>query len=66
MIQLYFLILLISVVTFLGTRKLSLKMRVVISLSIFLILSIVVSIWIITVGDKPLPGAVTVYPKQDR
>jgi hypothetical protein len=63
-IQLYFVFLIIGIVVFLSTRRLSLVIRIVISFAVFLVLSLMATFWVEKVGDKPLPGAVTVYPEK--
>ncbi len=65
MIKLYILFLIIGIAVFMLTRKLSLPIRITIASGIFLIFSLIAMLWILKVGDKPLPGAVTIYPEKE-
>jgi ABC-type thiamin/hydroxymethylpyrimidine transport system permease subunit len=62
MILLYVLFFLVGVVVFLLTPKLALIARLGIALGVFLLPSIVATIWIIKVGDKAPSDARTIYP----
>jgi hypothetical protein len=53
-----------GIVVFLLSRRLSLFVRIAISLAVFLSLSLVTTLWVLKTGDKPLPGAITVYPEK--
>jgi biotin transporter BioY len=53
----------LGVVVFFLMAKFSLPIRSMIALAVFLIPSIVLTVWVVRTGDKPQPGAVTVLPE---
>jgi hypothetical protein len=63
MIFAYIAFLVLGVVVFLLTAKFGLPIRIVIALAVCLIPSIVLTAWVVQVGDKPPPDAITVVPK---
>ena len=68
MIRLYMLFLIIGIAIFIlmsiFARRLTFPVRMAIAFGVFIVLSLIATIWILTIGDKPLPGAVTVYPEK--
>ena len=64
MISLYIIFFIIGIAVFLLMKKYSLSIRLAIAIGVFLILCLIATLWIVKVGDKPLPGAVTVYPEK--
>lgn len=54
----------LGVAVFLIASKLSMPMRLVLSIGVFLVLAIAVTIIITRVGDPASPEAVTIDPKQ--
>lgn len=62
MIIAYFVFLILGVVVFFLTTKFGLPVRVAIALTVFLIPSIVLTVWVVRVGDKPPPDAITIVP----
>lgn len=62
MILLYILFLIAGVVTFFITAKLSIIFRLGIAVVVFVVPSIVMTYWILKVGDKAPPDAITIYP----
>ncbi|GEM_PF-5175812 len=45
-------------------KNLSFSVRMAIAFGVFIVFSLIVTIWVLIVGDKPLLGAVTVYPEK--
>lgn len=70
MIALYILFLIISIAIFIAmsafAKSLALSIRMAIAFGVFIALSLAATIWFQSVGDEPLPGAVTVYPEPSR
>ena len=64
MIFLYIFFLLLSIIVFLLTKKLTLASRIVLALCIFIILTVGATLLILKIGDKAPPDAITVYPKK--
>lgn len=52
-----------GIIVFFLMRKFALSLRIAIALAVFLIPSAVLTLWIVRVGDKPPPDAVTIVPK---
>lgn len=52
----------LAAVAFFFTTKWSLSIRLAIALTIWLLPTAILTLWVLHVGDKPLPGAVTVVP----
>lgn len=50
-------------VAFFLSAKFAFAIRIVIALATFLVPSIVLTGWVVKVGDRPMPDAVTVDPK---
>jgi hypothetical protein len=63
MIVAYIIFFVFGVVTFLLMAKFGLPIRLVAALTVFLMLSILFTVWVIRGGDKPPPDAVIVVPK---
>ena len=63
MIISYFVFLIIGVAVFFAMAKFGLPVRLVVALSVFLIPSIALTVWVVRTGDKPPPDAITVVPK---
>lgn len=63
MIVAYLAFLALGIVAFLLTAKFSLPIRIAVALAVFVIPSIVLTVWVARVGDKPPPDAITVVPK---
>lgn len=53
----------LGVIVFFLMGKFGLPIRVAIALAVFVIPSIVLTIWISRVGDKPSPDAITIVPR---
>lgn len=53
----------LAAIVLLLTAKWSLSIRLAVALTIWLLPTAVLTWWVLHVGDKPLPGAVTVVPK---
>jgi|WetSurMetagenome_2_1015567.scaffolds.fasta_scaffold523011_2 uncharacterized membrane protein len=64
MILIYITFFIIGIAMFILMKKLSLSIRLTIAMGVFLALCIIATVWIVKVGDKPLPGAVTIYPEK--
>lgn len=64
MVLIYLLFLVAGVVAFMLTGKLGLPTRIGAALAIFIIPSVLATLWLLKVGDKPPPDAGTVYPQQ--
>jgi len=62
MIFLYVLFFIVGVMSFFVTERLSLSLRLVIALVVFVVPSIAITFWILRVGDTAPPDAVTVLP----
>jgi hypothetical protein len=60
--MLYLLSLVVGLATLAVTRKLALPARVVIAAAVCVGLVVGLQYWILSIGDKPLPGSVTVVP----
>lgn len=43
--------------------KFDLPIRITVALAVFLILSVVLTVWVVRIGDKPPPDAITVVPE---
>lgn len=63
MILLYIIFFAIGIAATLLLAKLGWPLRVGIGLAIFLIPSIIMTIWVARVGDRPAPDSVIVVPK---
>lgn len=63
MIAAYITFLLFGIVVFFLTAKLGLPLRITLALTILLIPSIILTVWIVRVGDNSPPGAVVVVPR---
>lgn len=61
----YITFLVLGVVTFLLMAKFGLLIRITVALAVFLIPSIVLTVWIVRTGDKPPPDAITIVPEQN-
>jgi hypothetical protein len=64
MILAYLLSAVVGVVIFFVASKLSLPMRLGLSIGIFVLLAVIVTVIIIRVGDRASPDAVTIDPKR--
>ena len=64
MIIIYFIAIIISYIVYACTSKLNVKLRLILSISIFIILSLLATLTLNMIGDKPLPGAINVYPEK--
>lgn len=64
MILLYAIFLIIGIVVFFLTGKQPMAIRLVIAIGVFAGLSILATLWIVKIGDKPSPGAVTISPNE--
>jgi hypothetical protein len=53
----------LGVIVFFLMAKFGLPMRVAIALAVFVIPSVVLTVWVVRVGDKPPPDAITIVPK---
>ena len=58
----YIICLVLAFVAFLLTSRLGLSIRVAIALAAALVPAIILTAWIMHVGDKPLPDATTIAP----
>lgn len=65
MIALYLFFLALGVVAFYLTAHLSLRSRLVTALAVFLIPSVIVTVWIVQVGDRPPTDAIQVDLEPD-
>ena len=63
MITAYAAFLVLGSAVFLATARFSLPKRIIIAMTIFLLPSIGLTLWIWSIGDEPQPGAVTVSPE---
>lgn len=63
MIGLYILFFALGVITFTVTAKFGLPVRTGIAVAVFIVPSILVTLWFLKVGDKPPADATTVYPE---
>ncbi len=61
MILIYIVFLIFAAVVFFFTPRLGLSTRLLIAAIVFLLPSLVMTVWVIKVGDKPLPGARTIH-----
>lgn len=59
----YVVFLVLSVVAFFLAVKLALPWRIAIALAVFIIPSILLTVWVVRTGDKPAPDAITIVPK---
>ncbi|BAV34939.1 hypothetical protein SCL_2662 [Sulfuricaulis limicola] len=64
MALIYLLFLAAGVAAFMLTGKWGLPVRIGVALSIFIVPSLLDTLWLLKVGDKPPPDARTVYPQQ--
>jgi len=64
MILSYLLFLFIGIAIFLIANKKSLIVRIALSLGVFITLSVIWTIIVISIGDKPPHDAYTVYPSK--
>lgn len=53
----------LAVVVFIFTVRLGLPLRLAVALAVFLIPSIVLTVLVFRIGDKPPPDAITVVPR---
>lgn len=53
----------LALVVFFLTARMALTLRLVIALTIWLLPTAVLTLWVLHIGDKPLPGAITIDPK---
>lgn len=63
MIAAYLVFFVLGAVVFFLLAKFGLPIKLMIALAVFLIPSIVFTVWVIRTGDKPPPDAITVFPK---
>ena len=63
MIVAYFVFFIVAVVAFLLMAQFSLPMRIAAAFIIFMIPSIALTVWVVRVGDKAPPDAVTIVPE---
>ncbi len=61
MILLYIVFLIVAVVVFFFTPRLGLPTRLLIAAIVFALPSLVMTVWMTKVGDKPLSGARTIH-----
>lgn len=64
MALIYLLFLAAGIVAFMMTGKWGLPVRIGVALSIFIVPSLLATLWLLKVGDKPPPDARNVYPQQ--
>jgi len=64
MISLYIIFFIVGIAVFLFMKQYSFSIRLAVAIGVFLILHLIATLWIVKIGDKPLPGAVTVYPEK--
>lgn len=57
MITAFAVFLVLGIVVFLATRRLSLPKRVIIAATVFLLPSIGLTVWVWSIGDKPPPDS---------
>ncbi len=62
MIALYTFFVIVGLVVFLVCYRLRFLTRVMLAIGVFLVLSIAATVWVFIVGDRALPGSVTIYP----
>ncbi len=62
MIAIYGVALLVALLVYLLLSRVSFALRVGLALAVFALLSVVLTIWIVKIGDGAPPGAVTVMP----
>jgi hypothetical protein len=63
MIVSYIVFFALGVVVFFLMAKFGLPIRLAVALAVFLIPSVVLTVWVVRAGDKPPPDAVTIVPK---
>ncbi len=63
MIIMYIIFLALGVAIFFLMAKFGLPIRIAVALAVFVIPSIILTVWIARTGDKPPPDAITVVPK---
>ena len=63
MIAAYIAFLVLGVIAFVFSAKLAFLLRIFIALVVFIIPSIILTIWVARVGDRPMPDAITVVPE---
>lgn len=63
MIAIYFIAAIISVLVFILTMNLVFIVRILLSVGVFVVLVCVVTIWLMKIGDRPLPDSTTVSPE---
>ena len=63
MILSYLIFLVAGVMIFFLMGKLGLPIRIAVALAVFLIPSILLTLWVARTGDKPPPDAITITPK---
>mgnify|MGYP001612831995 CR=1 FL=1 len=63
MIIAYITFVVLGVVAFFLMAKFGLPIRIAVTLAVFLIPSVSLTVWVVRVGDKPPPDAITVVPK---
>ena len=63
MILSYLIFLVVGVVIFFLMGKFGFPMRIATALSVFLIPSFILTVWVARTGDKPPPDAITITPK---
>lgn len=56
----------LGIVAFFLMAKFGLPIRMAVGLAVFLIPSIVLTVWVVRIGDKPPPDAITIVPEQNR
>lgn len=59
----YVVFLALGVAAFFLAVKLALPWRIAIALAVFIVPSILLTIWVVRTGDKPAPDAITIVPK---
>ncbi len=53
----------LGVIVFFLMSKFGLPLRIALALAVFVIPSVVLTVWVARVGDKPPPDAITIVPK---
>lgn len=59
----YVVFVVLGVVAFFLAVKLALPWRIAIALAVFIVPSILLTVWVVRTGDKPAPDAITIVPK---
>lgn len=61
----YLAFLTLGIIAYFLMAKFGLPIRIVLALAIFLIPSIALTVWIVRIGDKAPPDAITIIPEQN-